>query len=212
MNKLAVCLLSLILVGCDSLDTSYQMDKVEPGPTPPSKSTICTVDFAKTCWADTIQKVTSCLGPQHEGVFSFDKRFCTNDQKMLIDFANPAQMFASPYDMLNTPIDFRVLTDSKTECFQVSGTRMAFEITLSQTGEKVFFENNGDSLRFTCLDGQEVKVESKNYEGCYQKLGDSYAKTIPGLDLEPFKDSASSQGWQLNFRGSFQPPVFRCHL
>lgn len=211
MNKFLVGISAILLMGCDSLDSSYQIDKAPPVVVPPSKSTTCTVDFAKTCWAETIQKVTACLGSQSEGVFSFDRKFCTNDQKMLIDFANPAQMFESPYDMLNTPVDFRILSNSQTECFQVSGTRMSFEITLSQTGEKVLFENNGESLRFTCLDGQDVKVETKNFEGCYQKVGAGYAQTVPGLELEPFKEGGST-GWQMSFRGSAQPPIFRCRF
>lgn len=209
MIRFLVALLFLALVGCD---TSYQMDKAPPQPTPPQKSTTCKVDFAKTCWSETIQKVMSCLGPEREGVFSFDKKFCTNDQAMLVDFANPAAMFESPYDMVNSAVQFRVLSDSKKECFRVSGSRAAFEITLSQTGEKVFFQDDGENLRFTCLDGQEVAIETKNYEGCFAKKGAEFMQTVPGIELDLWQENKSTVGWFFQFRGSSQKPVFRCRF
>ncbi len=209
MKKVLGLVFILALLGCD---TSYQMDKAPLKPTPPQKSTTCKVDFTKTCWSDTIQKVMSCLGPQRDGIFSFDRKFCTNEQSMLIDFANPAAMFESPYDLSNSAIQFRVLSDSKKECFRVSGTRTAFEVTVSQTGEKVFFEDDGENLRFTCLDGQEVAIETKNYEGCFAKKGADFIKSVPGVELDVWQENKSDAGWQFLFRGANQKPVFRCRF
>jgi hypothetical protein len=210
MKKILVLSFFFILSSCDSLDTSYDLKKAPPIQEAPEKSTTCTIDFRKTCWAETIRKVTSCLGEDREGLFSFDKKFCTNNQQMLIDFADPTAMFHRPYDVFRSPIDFRILSDSKNECFRIQGTRTSFEISLKSSGEKVYFEDDGKSLRFTCLDGQEVFIDSKNFEGCNAKQGEAFQQTIPGLELTTISEQSKVVGWQLSIRGADQDPVFRC--
>lgn len=199
----ASCFLHL---GCDSLDTSYKMDKTQP---PPQKGTACTVDFAKTCWVETMQKITSCLSSDRDGTFSFDKKFCTNQQQMLVDIANPIAMFERPYDVLSNPVDFRVLSNSKDECFRLQGTRSNFTITVAKTGQTVHFENDGEQIHFNCLDGQEIMVESKNVEGCTDKLG---ADSVPGLSLDLWTEQKVEAGWQLDLRGAGLEPIFRCRF
>ena len=203
ISAVAVCFL---LLGCDSLDTSYKMDKGQPVP---EKGTACTVDFAKTCWVETMQKITSCLGAEREGTFSFDKKFCTNQQQMLVDFANPIAMFERPYDVFSNPVDFRVLSNSKDECFRLQGTRANFTITLASSGQTVHFENDGEKIHFNCLDGQEILVDAKNVEGCTDKLG---ADSVPGVSLDLWKEQKVEAGWQLNLRGAGLEPIFRCRF
>jgi hypothetical protein len=207
MNKYVfLTLLGFLFVGCDNLDTSYKMDKAPPAI---EKNTACTVEFAKTCWVETVQKITSCLGENREGIFSFDKKFCTNDQQMLIDFNDPIAMFQRPFDVFSTPIDFRVLSDSKDECFRIEGTRSNFTITLAQSGQKVIFQNDGQKMSFNCLDGQEISVDTKNVEGCTDKLG---ADSVPGISLDLWKDNKADMGWQLDLRGAGLEPIFRCRF
>lgn len=206
MKSAYFLLLFIGFTACDSLNTSFKIDSVPPAE---QKGTACTVDFAKTCWTETMQKVMSCLGEQREGVFSFDKKYCTNDQQMLIDFADPLAMFQRPYDVFSSPIDFRVLSDSKNECLRIHGTRNAFVITLGASGETIFFENDGEQIRFNCLDGQKIQVETKNIEGCTDKFG---ADAVPGLELDVWKDKKTDVGWALHLRGAGQEPVFRCRF
>ena len=202
----SVYFLFLGLTACDSLNTSFNVDSAPPNI---QKGTACTVDFAKTCWAETMQKVMSCLGEPRDGQFSFDKKYCTNERQMLIDFADPLAMFQRPYDVFSTPIDFRVLSDSKNECLRIYGTRNAFVITLGAGGETISFENDGDQIRFNCLKGKKIQVETKNIEGCADKLG---VDSVPGLDLDVWKDKKIDMGWTLHLRGAGQEPVFRCRF
>ncbi len=198
--------IGFLFLGCDNLDTSYKIDKNQPIP---EKNTACTVNFAKTCWVDTLQKITSCLGSDRDGAFSYDKKFCTNQQQMLVDFANPIAMFERPYDAFSNPVDFRVLSNSKDECFRLQGTRNNFSIRIASSGQVVRFENDGQQIRFNCLDGQEILVDTKNVEGCTDKLG---ADSLPGLSLDVWAEQKVEAGWQLSLRGAGLEPIFRCRF
>lgn len=151
----------------------------------------------------SVQQVSACLNSEKIGTFSFDQHFCTNEHQMLVDFANPQTMFVAPWEDDETPLQFRVLSDSKTECLRLSGTRNNFIITVSRTGESVTLNRTGGILRYTCLDGQEIRVEEKNFAGCE-------SRAIPGLDLQPYQRPDGISGWSFSFRGADQDPVFQC--
>lgn len=192
--------LFFVITACDNLNSSYDDEKVTPVP---EKGAACTLDFQATCWKETVQKVSACLNSERVGTFSFDQRFCTNDQQMLVDFAQPQKMFAEPWEDDETPLQFRVLSDSKNECLRLSGTRNHFIVTVSRTGERVTLDRSGGVLRYTCLDGQEIRVVEKNFAGCDNR-------EIPGLDLRPFQRPDGVSGWKFSFRGADQDPVFQC--
>lgn len=201
MKYIVATALFFMITACDNLNSSYNSEKVTPIP---EKGTACTLDFQATCWVETIQKVSACLNSERVGTFSFDQRFCTNGHQMLVDFAQPQKMFAEPWEDDETPLQFRVLSDSKTECLRLSGTRNHFVITVSRTGEKVTLDRDNGVLRYTCLDGQEIRVDEKNFAGCDDR-------EIPGLDLQPFHKADSISGWKFSFRGADQDPVFQCY-
>ena len=52
-------------------------------------------------------------------------------------------------------------------------------------------------------------VETKNVEGCTDKLG---ADSVPGLTLDLWTEQKVEAGWQLDLRGAGLEPIFRCRV
>ncbi|MCC6137472.1 MAG: hypothetical protein IT287_02490 [Bdellovibrionaceae bacterium] len=204
-----------LLVGCDSLDSSFGKDDASGGgaPTPPAqKPSVCEFDFAKTCWADSAAQITSCLGETtgSEETFSKGKEFCTNDDGKLIAFANPNAMFAVPFDVNNAPIDFRVFPDSVNECLRVTGTPQKFKVILSASKKSMDFDFTSDKMKFTCLDGQTVQVPYEAFQGCAQSLGDKFVATVPGLQMM-LTQKGNKARWSFKLRGAPDAPeLFKC--
>lgn len=214
MKKALAGLLFLGLIGCDGINASYQDNNAPAAKPPPvaQKPTQCKMDFAKTCWSETIDRITKCIkDSESSDVFSANQEFCSNASGKLVSFASPADIFVRPFDAVHTPIEFRVLPDRINECFRVRGTANNFEIVFSQTGEKVFLDLNDQQLTFSCLDGQKVSVANKDLNNC--QLGSSgFIKGVPGIEFGTFKEDGVEQGWSFRFRGAAgSPDVFKCY-
>jgi hypothetical protein len=211
---LSILISTIFLFGCDGLNSSFKKNGSEGGVNNPpvtQKPGVCKFDFSNTCWAESMQKVTSCLGTSPTGeVFSETKEFCTGPTGKLVAFSNPAEMFGVPFDSNYTPIDFRVFPDSVKECLSVSGTAQKFKVTLAQTKETIEFDFSGNELKFTCLDGQSVQIPYEVFENCSQAQGEKFIATVPGIEMKRIQDNSSAV-WKFRFRGSPQSPdVFSC--
>lgn len=197
--------------GCDGLNSSYDKQNGSgggPNPTPPQKPTVCNFDFAKTCWAESAEQLTACLGDgKSQESFSQGKEFCTNNDGKLVAFANPSAQFALPLDVNNTPIDFRVFPDSVNECLRVKGTPQKFKVTLSASQKSMEFDFTTDTMKFTCLDGQTVAVPYEVFEGCAQSMGDKFVTTVPGLQMMLTQKGSKPQ-WSMRLRGAPETPAF----
>ncbi|MCB9073098.1 MAG: hypothetical protein H6623_05720 [Bdellovibrionaceae bacterium] len=213
---LASCMVSFILFGCDGLNASFKKNNATAGTPPPpivQKPGVCKFDFNNTCWAQSIKKITSCLGSgaQNE-IFSENKEFCTSSGGKLTAFSAPQKMFLQPFDSNFNPIDFRILPDSIKECLHVQGTANKFQVTLTQTKETVEFDFSGDTMRFTCLDGQAIEIPYEAFSGCVASEGEKFISTVPGLDVQLFQDKSHSV-WKMRFRGSPESPdLFSCEV
>lgn len=199
------------VLGCDGLNSSYDKGNAGSGsPTPPpaQKPTVCEFDFSKTCWSESAEQITACMGDgTATETFNQTKEFCTNDEGKLVAFANPAIQFSVPVDPNNTPIDFRVFPDSVNECLRVKGTPQKFEVTLKASQKSMKFDFTGDKMKFTCLDGQTVQVPYEVFEGCAQSMGEKFVTTVPGLQMMLTQKGTKNQ-WTMRLRGAPQTPAF----
>lgn len=182
--------------------------------TPPkivTKPGECKVSFDKTCWKETIAKVTACLAPDKGADhFSGSHQLCGNDSGKLILFNDPTAIFSHPFDALHTPFNFKVVPDRVNECFEVNGTLANLELKIIKTGETAKFAMDNEKMSFTCLDGQQVVIPRKSVDNCSQTLGNK--NEIPGVDAGPFYDGGLEKGWFFRFKGmgESQAEVFRC--
>lgn len=210
MKKALTLLVFAGVLGCDGLNTSFDKGGSGGGSNPPisQKPTVCEFDFSKTCWAESAEQITSCLG---DGVapeaFSHSKEFCTNNEGKLVAFANPAAQFSSPLDINNVQIDFRVFPDSVNECLRVKGTPQKFKVTLAQSQKSMEFDFTGGQMKFKCLDGQTVQIPQEVFEGCSQSMGDKFVTTVPGMQMMLTQKGAKKQ-WGMRLRGAAEAPNF----
>lgn len=216
MKRALVSVMALVLMaGCDGLNSSYKPNNgAGGGETPnigPEKPKMCAFDFAKTCWAESAAQITSCIPQsQSEETFSQTKEFCTNTENKLVAFANPETMFTVPMDPNNTPIDFRVFPDSVNECLRVQGTPQRFTVTLSGSKKSMEFDFTGNTMKFTCLDGQTVQVPYEAFEGCAQSMGEKYVTTVPGMQML-LTQKGNKARWNFRLRGAPNAPdFFKC--
>lgn len=213
MKRILFFVAALVFIsGCDGLNSSYKLNNGNGGNTTPDiglqKPKVCQFDFAKTCWAESATQITSCLSTNTgDETFSQTKEFCTNEDGKLVSFANPQIMFAVPMDPNNTPIDFRIFPDSINECLRVQGTPQKFTVTLTASKKSMDFDFTGNTMKFTCLDGQTVQIPYDAFEGCAESMGDKYVSTVPGLQMLLTQKGNKSR-WNFRLRGAPSAPNF----
>lgn len=203
-----------LLVGCDGLNSSFDKNNNQSGQvpqTPPvtKKPVSCNFDFAKTCWADSVAEITACLDPiESEEIFNQTKEFCSNAEQKITAFSNPQSLFALPFDIHTTPIDFRIFPDSVNQCLRVTGTAQKFRVVSG--AKSISFDFTTDKMKFTCTDGQIVQVPYDVFEDCAEALGEKFVNTVPGLEMS-FSQKSGKGLWAFRLRGAPEAPdLFRC--
>jgi len=203
-----------LLLGCDNLNSSFDRNGDPSGGVPQipqiaQKPKECNFDFTKTCWQDSVEKITSCLETESTGeVFTHSKEFCSNSEQKIVAFANPQDLFAAPMSSVTTPIDFRIFADGINECLHVSGTAEKFKVVSGQ--KSLSFDFTKDKMQFTCTDGQTVQIPYEMFEGCTDAQGEKYTNAVPGIEMV-FSQNKTKGKWTFRLRGAPQSPdLFSC--